>query len=179
MKVGGHCIIVLHILCHKENAVAGWGFFTLLPLSYSCKFSSADGSPHSFSPKSQGVCQLSFNFQVEIVGLNGGVLKFFPQTPCCSFRKRAARDIFSKRCVPSPGNYRNCRPLVWKAPLVFGFFFFFSQSIYTNTRIRSAQLGLPSTSKFVEVLTFYTRKKSNHIENVIILWTVKFGCQIA
>lgn len=138
MKVGGHCIIVLHILCHKENAVAGWGFFTLLPLSYSCKFSSADGNPHSISSKSQGVCQLTFNFQVEIVGLNGGVLKSFPLTPCCSFRKRAARDIFSKRCVPSPGNYRNCRPLVWKVPVSFCCCFFSSQGIYTTTRIRSA-----------------------------------------
>lgn len=134
MKVGGHCIIVLHILRHKENAVAGWGFFTLLPLSYSCKFSSADGNPHSISPKSQGVCQLTFNFQVEIVGLNGGTLKSFPLTPCCPFRKRA--DIVSKRCVPSPGNCRTCRPLVWKAPV--SYFFFLSQGTYTTTRMWSA-----------------------------------------
>lgn len=124
MKVGGHCIIVLHILCHKENAVAGWGFFALLLLSYSYKFSSVDGNPHSISPKSQGVCQLTFNFQVEIAGVNGALMYFLLHfaAPLGS-----EQTFFSKRCMPSPGNGRNCNPLVWKTPV--NYFFFFSEGI--------------------------------------------------
>lgn len=101
MKVGGHCIIVLHILCHKENAVAGWGFFALLLLSYSYKFSSVDGNPHSISPKSQGVCQLTFNFQVEIAGLNGALMYFLLHL---AVPLGSEQTFFSKRCMPSPGN---------------------------------------------------------------------------
>lgn len=152
MKVGGHCIMVLHILCHKENAVAGWGFFALLLLSYSYKLSSVDGNPHSISPKSQRVCQLTFNI------LSGNCrteccIEVFPPTPHCSFRKWA--DIFSKRCMPSPGNSRNCRPLVWKLPV--NCIWLFSEGIIKPPK-KFCVARTTSTSKFVELCTIYTRK---------------------